>query len=108
MFDKGWTGLFKQATQMQSKLAEIQEGFADKTIEVSTGGGMVKVVANGLNEIISVKIDDELINMNDREVLEDLITGAVNEASKKVKEMTQEEMTKITGGIKIPGLFPPT
>ena len=108
MFDKGWTGLFKQATQMQSKLAETQEALADKTIEVSTGGGMVKVVANGLNEIISVKIDDELINMNDREVLEDLITGAVNEASKKVKEMAQEEMTKITGGVKIPGLFPPT
>jgi nucleoid-associated protein EbfC len=108
MFDKGWTGLFKQATQMQSKLAEIQEGLAEKTIEVSTGGGMVKVVANGLNEIISVKIDDELINMNDREVLEDLITGAFNEATKKVKEMAQEEMTKITGGVKIPGLFPPT
>ena len=108
MFDKGWTGLFKQATQMQSKLAEIQEGLADKTIEVSTGGGMVKVIANGLNEIISVKIDDELINMNDREVLEDLITGAVNEANKKVKEIAQEEMTKVTGGVKIPGLFPPT
>jgi nucleoid-associated protein EbfC len=108
MFDKGWTGLLKQATQMQSKLAETQEALADKTIEVSTGGGMVKVVANGLNEIISVKIDDELINMNDREVLEDLITGAVNEANKKVKEMAQEEMTKITGGVKIPGLFPPT
>ena len=108
MFDKGWTGLFKQATQMQSKLAEIQEGLADKTLEVSTGGGMVKVVANGLSEIISVKIDDELINMNDREVLEDLITGAVNEANKKVKEMAQEEMTKVTGGVKIPGLFPPS
>ena len=93
---------------MQSKLAEIQEGLAEKTIEVNTGGGMVKVVANGLNEIISVKIDYELINMNDREVLEDLITGAVNEANKKVKEMAQEEMTKITGGVKIPGLFPPT
>ena len=93
---------------MQSKLAEIQEGLADKTIEVSTGGGMEEVIANGLNEIISVKIDDELINMNDREVLEDLITGAVNEASKKVKEMAQEEMKKITGGVKIPGLFPPT
>ena len=108
MFDKGWTGLLKQATQMQSKLAETQEALADKTIEVSTGGGMVKVVANGLNEIISVKIDDELINMSDRGVLEDLITGAVNEANKKVKEMAQEEMTKVTGGVKIPGLFPPT
>ena len=108
MFDKGWTGLFKQATEMQSKLAEIQEGLAEKTVEVSTGGGMVKVVANGLNEIISIKIDDELINMSDREVLEDLIAAAVNEVSKKVKELAQEEMTKITGGLKIPGLFPPT
>ena len=108
MSDKSWLSMFKQAQDMQSKIAEIQEGLADKTVEASTGGGMVKVVANGLNEIISVKIDDELINMNDREVLEDLITGAVNEASKKVKEMAQEEMTQVTGGIKNPGLFPPT
>ena len=108
MFDKGWTGLFKQASEMQSKLAEIQEGLAKKTVEVSTGGGMVKVMANGLNEIISIKIDDELINMNDREVLEDLVAGAINEVSKKVKELAQSEMTKITGGLKIPGLFPPT
>ena len=100
MFDKGWTGLFKQATEMQSKLAEIQEGLAEKTVEVSTGGGMVKVVANGLNEIISIKIDDELINMSDREVLEDLMAAAINEVSKKVKELAQEEMTKITGGLK--------
>lgn len=107
MFDKGWTGLFKQASEMQSKFAEMQEGLAEKTVEVATGGGMVKVVANGLNEIVSVKIDDELINMNDREVLEDLIAGAVNEASKKVKELAQGEMAKMTGGIKIPGLFPP-
>ena len=108
MFDKSWTGLFKEASEMQSKLTEIQEGLADKKIEVSTGGGMVKVVANGLNEIISIKIDDALINMKDREVLEDLIMGAVNETSKKVKELTQGEMTKVTGDIKIPGLFPPT
>ena len=93
---------------MQSKLAEIQEGLAKETVEVSTGGGMVKVVANGLNEILSIKIDDELINMNDREVLEDLVTGAVNEVSKKVKELAQGEMTKITGGLKIPGFFPPS
>ena len=108
MFEKGWTGLFKQASEMQSKLAEIQKGLAEKTVEVSTGGGMVKVVANGLNEIISIKIDDELINMNDSEVLEDLIAGAINEVSKKVKELAQGEMTKITGDLKIPGLFPPT
>jgi nucleoid-associated protein EbfC len=90
---------------MQSKLAEIQEGLADKTVEASTGGGMVKVVANGLNEVISVHIDDELINMSDRGMLEDLITGAMNEVQKKVKELAQGEMAQLTGGLKIPGLF---
>ena len=105
MTDKSWLSLFKQAQDMQSKLYEVQEGLADKTVEVSTGGGMVKVVANGLNEIVSVHIDDELINMNDREVLEDLIAGAMNEVQKKVKELAQGEMSKLTGGLKIPGLF---
>ena len=90
---------------MQSKLAEVQGGLADKMVEVSTGGGMVKVVANGLNEIISVHIDDELINMSDREMLEDLVVGAMNEVQKKVKELAQGEMSKLTGGLKIPGFF---
>ena len=105
MNDKSWLSMFKQAQDMQSKLAEIQEGLADKTVEASTGGGMVKVVANGLNEIISVHIDDELINMSDRGMLEDLITGAMNEVQKKVKELAQGEMSQLTGGLKIPGLF---
>ena len=105
MSDKSWLSIFKQAQDMQSKLAEIQEGLADKTVEVSTGGGMVKVVANGLNEIISVHIDDELINMSDRGMLEDLITDAMNEVQKKVKELAQGEMSQLTGGLKIPGLF---
>ena len=98
--------LFKQAQEMQSKMAEVQRELAEKKVEGSTGGGMVKMVANGVNEIISVHIDDELINMNDREVLEDLMTGAINEVHRKVKELAQEEMTRFTGGIKIPGLFP--
>ena len=97
--------LFKQAQEMQSKMADVQRDLAEKKVEVSTGGGMVKILANGVNEIISVHIDDELINMNDREVLEDLITGAMNEVHKKVKELAQDEMSKLTGGLKIPGLF---
>ena len=105
MSDKSWLSLFKQAQDMQSKLTEIQEGLAEKRVEVSTGGGMVKVVANGLNEIISVHIDDELINMSDRAMLEGLIAGAINQAQKKVKELAQDEMSKLTGGLKIPGLF---
>ena len=103
---KDWGSLFKQAQEMQSKMAEVQRDLAGKTIEVSTGGGMVKVSANGLNEILSIHIDDELINMKDREVLEDLIVGAINEAHRKVKGLAQEEMTRFTGGMKIPGLFP--
>ena len=103
---KDWGSLLKQAHEMQSKMADVKRDIAKKKVEVSTGGGMVKIVANGVNEIISVHIDDELINMNDREVLEDLITGAINEVHRKVKELAQEEMTRLTGGIKIPGLFP--
>ena len=103
---KDFGSLFKQAQEMQSKMAAVQRDLTEKKVEVSTGGGMVKIVANGVNEIISVHIDDELINMNDREVLEDLITGAINEVHRKVKELAQEEMTRFTGGIKIPGLFP--
>ena len=103
---KDWGSFLKQAQEMQSKMADVQRDLAQKKVEVSTGGGMVKIVANGVNEIISVHIDDELINMDDREVLEDLMTGAVNEVHRKVKDLAQEEMTRFTGGIKIPGLFP--
>ena len=103
---KDWGALFKQAQEMQSKMADVQRDLAEKKVEVSTGGGMVKITANGVNEIISIHIDDELINMNDREVLEDLMIGAVNEVHRKVKDLAQEEMTRFTGGIKIPGLFP--
>ncbi len=103
---KDWGSLFKQAQEMQSKMAEVQRDLAGKTIEVSTGGGMVKVSANGLNEILSIHIDDELINMKDREVLEDLVVGAINDVHRKVKDLAQEEMTRFTGGMKIPGLFP--
>ena len=103
---KDWGALFKQAQEMQSKMADVQRGLAEKKVEASTGGGMVKITANGVNEIISIHIDDELINMNDREVLEDLMIGAVNEVHRKVKYLAQEEMTRFTGGIKIPGLFP--
>ena len=103
---KDWGALFKQAQEMQSKMADVQRDLSEKKVEVSTGGGMVKITANGVNEILSIHIDDELINMNDREVLEDLMIGAVNEVHRKVKDLAQEEMTRFTGGIKIPGLFP--
>ncbi len=106
MLNKDLGSLFKQAQEMQSKIADIQKDLEKKTVEVSTGGGMVRITANGLNQVLSVHIDDELINMQDREVLEDLVAGAVNEVHKKVKEVSQDEMSRLTGGIKIPGLFP--
>ena len=102
----GMGDMFKQAAEMKSKLAEIQDTLATKQIEVSTGGGMVTITANGNNEILHVHIDEELINMQDRAILEDLVAGAVNEVHRKVKVLAQEEMSKLTGGIKIPGLFP--
>ena len=104
---KNFSDLFKQAQEMQSKMADIQTELAKKTVEISTGGGMVKMTANGLGEILAVNIDPECINMQDRGILEDLVLGAVNEASRKVNELRQEEMAKLTGGIKIPGLFAP-
>ena len=76
---KGMGDMFKQAAEMKSKLAEIQDTLATKQIEVSTGGGMVKITANGNNEILHVHIDEELINMQDRAILEDLVAGAVND-----------------------------
>jgi nucleoid-associated protein EbfC len=103
---KGMGDMFKQAAAMKSKMAEMQEELSKKQVEASTGGGMVKVTANGNNEILHVHIDEELINMKDRAILEDLVAGAMNEVHRKVKDLAQEEMTKLTGGIKIPGLFP--
>ncbi len=105
MSENSWGSMFKQMKNIQSKMAEIQADLANKTVEVSTGGGMVKITANGVNEILSVKVDEELINMQDREVLEDLLLGAMNEVHRRVKELAQEEASRLTGGMKIPGLF---
>lgn len=106
MFGK-FGDLMKNAQALQGKMAEMQNELAGKTVEASAGGGMVKITANGLNEILSVHIDDELINMQDRAILEDLVTGAINEVHRKVQALSQEEMGKLTGGLNIPGLFPP-
>ena len=103
--EKNLGSILKQAQELQSKVADIQGELGKKTVETSVGGGMVKVTANGLNEILAIKIDEELFSMQDREILEDLIAGAINDLHRKVKELSQAEMSKLTGGIKIPGLF---
>jgi nucleoid-associated protein EbfC len=101
-------GLMKQAQQFQAKFAKLQEELAEKTVEGSSGGGMVKVVANGKQEIVSVTIDREVVTPDDIEMLQDLILAAVNDGLTKAKTMMNEEMGKITQGLNlpnIPGLF---
>jgi DNA-binding YbaB/EbfC family protein len=102
---KGLGNILKQAQQMHTKIAQLQEEMAAKTVEGSSGGGMVNILMNGKQEILSVRIDPEVVNREDVEMLQDLITAAVNEAIRKSHEMMQEEMKKVTGGLSIPGLF---
>lgn len=97
--------LVKQAQKMQAKIAKIQEELAEKTITITSGGGMVTVEANGSQEIVSIKIEKEVVDPEDVEMLQDLVLAAVNEALKKSQEMVAEEMQKVTGGMNIPGLF---
>lgn len=101
---KGFSNMMKQAQKIGAKMAKIQEELAKKTVTVTSGGGMVTITANGQKEITEIKIDPEVINPDDREMLEDLIQAAVNEVLGRVDEMTNEEMSKITGGLNISGL----
>jgi len=96
--------MLKQAQKLQSKIFKMQEEMAERTVETSVGGGMVKAVANGRQELVSIKIDPEVVDPEDVQMLEDLVVAAVNDALKKAKEMVSEEMTKLAGGFKIPGL----
>lgn len=97
--------IMRQAQRLQAKMAQVQEEIAAKRVEASVGGGMVKVVANGRPEIVSIVIEKEVIDPNDVEMLQDLVVAAVNEALKRAREMTEAMMAKVTGGLKIPGLF---
>jgi len=97
--------MMKQVQKMQADMARLQEELAVREVEASAGGGMVTVVANGKQDIISIKIKPEAVDPDDVEMLEDLVLAAVKEALRKSQEMVAAEMNKITGGIKIPGLF---
>lgn len=101
----GMGNLMKQAQQMQQKMLKMQEEMAQRTVEASVGGGMVTVVANGKAEVLRIKIEPQVVDPNDVEMLEDLILAGVNEALRKAQEMVADEMSKLTGGMKIPGLF---
>ncbi len=102
---KGLGGMLKQAQKIQAQLAKMQEEMAEKTVEASSGGGMVSVVVNGKQEVISVKIEREVVNPDDIDMLQDLVLAAVNEGIRKSQEMVTEEMKRLTGGLSIPGLF---
>ncbi|HEX9860018.1 MAG TPA: YbaB/EbfC family nucleoid-associated protein [Nitrospirota bacterium] len=95
--------LMKQAQMMQEKLAKAQEDAATRTVEATAGGGMVTVVANGKMEVLSIKIEKDVVDPEDIDMLQDLVTAAVNEALKKAQDMMGEEMGKITGGMGLPG-----
>jgi DNA-binding YbaB/EbfC family protein len=97
--------LMKQAQQMQQKMMKMQEEMAAKTVDASVGGGMVTVTANGRAEVLSIKIDPQAVDPDDVEMLEDLVLAGVNEALRKAQDMMASEMSKLTGGMKIPGLF---
>ena len=102
----GMGDLLKQAQEMQGRIAKIQEDLGQKTVEGSAGGGMVQVTINGQFNLTAVKIEPSVINPAEKEMLEDLIAAAVNDGMRKARDMVSTEMTKITGGFKIPGLMP--
>ena len=97
--------MMKQAQQLQQKMEKLQAEMADKTIEASAGGGMVKAVANGRQEIVSITIEKEVVDPEDVEMLQDLIVAAINDALAQSQRMVSEEMSKLTGGMNIPGLM---
>jgi hypothetical protein len=101
---KGMGKMMKQAQQLQAKLVKMQEEAAQLTVEASSGGGMVKVVANGRQQIVSISIEKEVVDPDDVEMLQDLVTAAVNDALARSQEMVNEKMNQLTGGMSIPGL----
>ena len=102
---KGMGNMMKQAQKLQAKMLKMQEELAGRTVEASAGGGMVKVVANGRQQIVSIAIDREVVDPEDVDMLQDLVLAAVNDALAKSQEMVSSEMGKLTGGMNIPGLI---
>lgn len=101
---KGMGNLMKQAQQLQGRIAALQEELGGRTVEATAGGGMVKVTVNGKQELVSLTIEKEVIDPEDKEMLEDLVAAAINEGLNRSREMVQSEMAKLTGGLNIPGL----
>ncbi len=101
---KGFGNMMKEAQRLQQQMQALQEEIAKKKVDATSGGGMVTVEANGKQEILSIKIDPDVINKDDAQMLEDLVLAACNEALRKSRDLVQPELGKLTGGLKIPGL----
>ena len=101
---KGMANMMKQAQKLQAQMLRLQEELAEKTVESSSGGGMVTVVANGRQQIVSIQIEREVVDPEDVDMLQDLVLAAVNDALAKAQQMVNSEMGKLTGGLNIPGL----
>ena len=97
-------GILKQAMEVKGKMDELKEQLGDEQVEASTGGGMVTVVMTGKFEVVSLKIDPEIIDKDDPEMMETLVRAAVNEAIRNVQEVVKAKMKELTGGIDVPGL----
>ncbi|MGH7857203.1 MAG: YbaB/EbfC family nucleoid-associated protein [Candidatus Binatia bacterium] len=95
--------LLRQAQEIQSKLARLQEEAEQKTVEVSAGGGMVNAVVNGKLQVVSIRIDPSVVEGGDREMIQDLVLAAVNEGIRKAQQLMAAEMSRATGGLRIPG-----
>lgn len=102
---KNISGMMKQAQKLQAKMMEMQAELGNRTVSAQAGGGMVEAVVNGKQELLSLRIDPEVVAPDDVEMLQDLIQAAVNEALNRSREMMAAEMAKLTGGMNIPGLF---
>jgi DNA-binding YbaB/EbfC family protein len=102
---KGMGNMMKQAQKLQARMLKMQEELAGRTVESAAGGGMVRAVANGRQQIVSIQIEKEVVNPDDVEMLQDLIRAAVNDALTKSQEMVASEMSKLTGGLNLPGLM---
>lgn len=96
--------IMREAQRLQAEMAKMQEEAKKKTVEATAGGGMVTVVANGAGKLISIKIEKDVVNPDDVEMLQDLVLAASNEALRRAQEMVNEEMSKLTGGLQLPGL----
>ncbi len=97
--------MMKQAQQMQAKMEKMQEELKERTVEATSGGGVVKVVVNGKFQVLDLEIDPDAVDPDDVEMLEDLVLAAINEGMRDVQDMINDEMGDLTGGMNLPGMF---